>query len=297
MTNKNETICKNHFRGQGYRCHSKKRLVSYIEHEFFMLKKGKDLIALYIFNPKKESIHNLLDSARSCSINDLNIKICVCIPNETSIPSTAREKIDGTSIELHIINDGVIEPYLIASEIRILEEKKIRGLRNLLEKINVASNINYGFPLFKINKKMFDKICLIIKTEKDFVYQIQTLLSIIEALEYKQMLDNLKKLSETERRPFLLRQSISAIEVFFKKKKINLNRHFQKTTQELRNLRDLRNMPPTHPTQHSSKYKTVCKKYIGHQPKTTSDWKRLNQICLLKFEESLKILRDCMLRK
>lgn len=272
----------------------KKRLVNYIECEFFILKKKKDVIALYVFNPKKESIHSIFDAAKSCSTNNLGMRICICVPEGVLFPSNLREIINNTSLEIYTINVGVVESYLMASEIRIIEERKIRGLRELLEKINTYSRFNYAFPLFKINKKMFNKISLTVKTDKEFVYQIQLLLSIIEALEYKQILKSLKNLSKKEKEPFEKNQSISAIEIFFKKKKINLNPHFQKTIDELRNLRDLRNMPPAH---FSFKYKKVCQKYIGRIPKKTSDWKKLNQVCLLKFEEILKILRDCLLRK
>ncbi|MDD5133300.1 MAG: hypothetical protein PHD81_01735 [Candidatus Nanoarchaeia archaeon] len=294
MENEYEKVSKEYFRSLGFRYIKKTKLISYINLQFLIYNDGKESIAIYTLNERKESIHNVLEGVRHCSQVKPSIRICLCIPVESYLPADLRLKIENTNIEIYTIKEGILDCYLKANDIKILESLKIEDLKKLLKNINLISSNYLRFNLFKIDNSLLNKLNLNVSSEKDFTYQAQILSSILESLDYKSIKNEIK-FTKKEEKELKEGHSISVIVILFKKKKLNCDKGFEEAIKELRNLRDLRNMPPNHP---SSGYKKVCKLYINKQiPKTSADWKKLSQITLSRFQESLLTIKGRIIGK
>ncbi len=295
MKNETKKAFKNFIKENNFKYLKKSKILPYIDYEFSFYHNDDETIATYVLDIESESIHPLIDATRTCSLTKSTIKILLFIPSSCNMPADIKTKIYNTQIEIYVVNEGIAESYIKASEIKMQEKSRLKNLMTIINSINIASTNYLGLKLFKIDKKLFNKFKITIDDEEGFIYQIQTIVSIIESLEYSKIRAGLPKLKKNESTFIEKKQSISVIELIFKKNKRPIDAKFQRAIRELRNLRDLRNMPPAHP---SSTYKKVCKIYIGKKiPKTKTDWKRLSQVALSRFEESLKDLKECILRK
>jgi len=282
-------ICKDYFLNQGFNFNGEDRILKFIDYKFLIFEKSSEKIAVYII--KDEAFPILLDAAKVCNMFNPNIKIAIFIPESFSIPGDIKQKISNSNIDIYTFNEGVADVFISSSDIKIIQKHKIDQLWDLFRFINILSNRKYKTPLFRLDHKDFDNIKSGVNSKEEFIIQISQLISIIENIEYKKIKLILPQLTKKENGEFNSNHSISALEIFFHKKRIKIDPLLQKAINDLRSLRDLRNMPPIHK---SSTYEKPCKEFLGKIPSSSADWKKLNQIVLVKFEGSLIIIRNSL---
>lgn len=283
-------ICKDYFSNQGFIFKKEDKVLKYISYKFLLFEKGTDKMAAYILR-SDDAFPLVIDAAKVCNMYLPSIKIGIFIPQEFSIPGDLKQKISNSNIDIYTITDEVIDVFVSSEDLKILHKYKIDQIWDIFRSINIFSNKNHKTLLFKLDRSDFDNLKPNITSKEEFIFQISQLISIIESLEYKKIKNILGKLAKREEVVFKSNQSISALEIFFKKRGIKIDPLLSQAIIDLRLLRDLRNMPPIHK---SSKYEKPCIQFLGKLPSSASDWKKLNQIILFKFEGSLIIIRNSL---
>ncbi len=284
----NKDCVRNHFKNLGYRPKYNQKIKESIVYEFDLFSNATEKLAVYVLD-KEDSFSSLVDVAQMIALFDPQLKLCLCVPEDFSLPVYAHIKVLSCNVDLYVLKDNHVQILTKGSNYKIAEKYTIDEIEKTLNNINRICNIKFGFPLFKIRKDLIKKLSSTAKNENEFVYQITTLSSIIESIYTKKILENYVPKSEKEKEAFTKNQSISIIEIILDDKIKNYDKSLIGT---LRDLRDLRNAPPVHP---SSNFKKVCKKLIKkQQPTSNSDWLELSQIAFNNFKGSLILLRDVL---
>jgi len=282
-----QEICRRHFRQLGFKGRYKKKVVPFINYEFDLFEKGNEYIAVYVVRPE-DSFSSLVDA--STIINALNgkYKVCLCLPIGFSILSNDQAKALSADISLYYLERGRIILLAGGPNKKAIERSNILEVVSTLTNINRICKLKWGFTLFKINQKLISKLSPVACSEKDFIYQIASISSIIEAIDIKGIKAIIQPTTGREKEVFEKSQSISIIELILTK---YIGQYDESVITILRELRSLRNIPPIHP---ASTFKSVCRKYISKIPGDDHEWSELSEIAFHKFKGALVVLRDIL---
>ncbi|MBI2656560.1 hypothetical protein HYX03_02385 [Candidatus Woesearchaeota archaeon] len=191
-------------------------------------------------------------------------------------------------IEIYFIDGNRVELLNRSPTKKEIEKTAIEEIERTLNNINKISKAKWEFNLFKIKKNLIEKLSSLANNEKEFIFQITTISSLIEAIDFGEFKKYITPSSNTEKEIIDKNQSIGMIELLLKNKNIDYDPSIIKN---LRDLRDLRNIPPVHS---SEKFKKVCRKFIKKLPNSDSDWSELSDIAFKKFRATIILLRNIL---
>ncbi len=283
-------ICRRHFKNIGYKGKYNQKILDYIAYKFDLFSKDGEILVVYILK-KEDSLASLVDVAKIIGMERSDLKICLCIPEEFSLPLGSHKKVFDYNIDLYIIKkDGHIESITKGLSKKIFEELSLDEIKKIILNINRIFKFKWEFHLFKFRGSLLEMPYLV-NNKSEFVLQISAISSILESINFKDIKNHLKSkvISKREEEALSGDHSISIIELFLKKEGISYDPSLIKN---MRELRDLRGLQPIHSAE--AKFRKICRKLIKKIPQNNSDWTELGQIALAKFKGSLILLRNVL---
>ena len=131
----NQTIARRYFRNLGYRGRYDQTIKKFILYKFDIFKKDKESLAVYVLD-KEGNFSSLIDVAKLVSMSDQNIKICLCIHEDFSLPINAHFKSLDSNIDVYIISNNHMELFMRSSTAKIVEKFTIDEIEKNLLNIN-----------------------------------------------------------------------------------------------------------------------------------------------------------------
>lgn len=280
-------VCRRHFKNLGYRGKYNRKILDYIGYEFDLFSKNNETLAVYTLN-KESSFASLVDAARIICGEKTGLKICLCAPEDFSLPINVQHKAFDYNIDLYIIKENHVELIQKGLSKKEFEKLSLVEIQKILLNINRICKNRWGFDLFKIRKSLLKNLSPLAQNNKEFLYQIATMSSIIESVNLKDIKAFVKPRSRADKKTFADSNSIEIIKLFFKKNNIKYD---SSLIINMKDIRSLRNLPPIHPAR---KLKPIFKKFVPRVPRTDSDWSEISKIVFRKFKGSLILLRDTL---
>ena len=296
-----KSICRRHFTNLGYKGRYDVQLLEYITYKFDIFKKEAEELAVYVLegkdpkikdeedrNTKVPSFPSIVEAATVIRGKNANIKIGICVPYDLDLTVKYQHQASNNDIEIYFINGNRVELLNRSPTKKEIEKTAIEEIEKTLNNINKISKAKWEFNLFNIKKNLIEKLSPLANNEKEFIFQITTISSLIEGISFSEFKKYIIPSSNTEKEVINNNQSIGMIEILLKNKNINYDPSIIKN---FRDLRDLRNIQPVHS---SEKSKKVCRKFIKKLPKSDSDWSELSDIAFKKFRATLILLRNVL---
>lgn len=280
-----KTICRRHFKNLGFKGSYNQTVLDYIIYKFDVFKNNDETKLVYVLE-KESSFSSIVDAAVIIMSSKPHLSVCLCVPHDYKLPIEAQHKASGENFELYIIKGRRVDLLNKGYSKKIVEKHTINEIQKTLTNINRISKSKWEFSLFKIKKNLLNKLSPLAQNEKEFIYQITSISSIMEAINFKELKKHLNSTSDKEKKIINQSQSIGMIELFLKEKNIEYN---PSLITNMRDLRDLRNMPPVH---QSEKSKKICRRYINKLPTGDNDYSELSEIAFKIFRGTLILLRD-----
>lgn len=278
-------VYRRYFKNRGYTSSYNKKIIEYIDYKVDIFMKDDETIAVYLVE-KENLLSSLFDVSKMVKISKPEIKVCLIILGDFHLLGEDHIKALESDTDLYIIKNENMIPIIKSAEKKIIDNLKMSEIEKTFQNVNRICNTKWGCKIFKLKKNLFNKLDAEIKNEKDFIYQITTISSLLESIDSRSLKGFLNPTSKKEKELFEKGQSISIIESFLKK----VNRTFDSSLiLTMREIRELRNIPPVHP---SSKGTRICRRYIKKIPQTDDGWIELHNITLNKFIGCLTLLRD-----
>ena len=287
-------ICRRHFKTLGYNGKYDIKLLEYITYKFDLFKKENEELAIYVIedknpdNLKVPAFSSIVDAATIIRGENPNLKIGICVPYDYNLPVKYQHKASNNDIEIYFINGNRVELLNRSLTKKEIEKSAIEEIEKTLNNINKISKAKWEFNLFKIKKNLIEKLSSLANNEKEFIFQITTISSLIEAVNFSEFKKYIIPPSNIEKETIDKNQSIGMIEILLKNKNLSYDPSIIKN---FRDLRDLRNIPPVHS---SEKFKKVCRKFIKKLPSSDPDWLELSDIAFKKFRATLILLRNAL---
>ncbi len=210
-------IVRKFFKKNGYKGKYSRQILKSIAFRFDLFSKETEKIALYVVNRQK-LFNDLVDSAGVIGTRKPELKVCLCIPENFSLPLSEQKRASDYNVDLYIIKNRHVERLSKALNKREEQKMSAEEIKKILNDINRICIVRWGVDLFKINNNLINKLSHQAGNEESFFYQISTISSILESANLKEIEFLCKPKTNRERAFFTNKQSISIIELFLKKK-------------------------------------------------------------------------------
>lgn len=269
----------------GYKSKYNQKIVDFIPYLFDVFTKDGENVVTII--QEGSDFPSSIKLAKTIKILSPGNKVALFFPSAIRMPMDFHREVLGLDVDLFSIEGVHVIPIVSSNERKIIKRSEIDSIRKTLNNINVICRVKWGISIFKIKNELISDLHTEVKNRDSFVIQIANISSILDTINIREIKTIVNPKLRMEKEIFEKNQSISILELFLNKRKIN----GKALTKPFRELRELRNIPPIHP---SVKFKKICRKFIGKNPNSDLDWAELSQVVFVKFKEALVLLKDTL---
>jgi len=280
-------VCRQHFRGLGYKCKPSQVILDYITYKFDKFEKGDEQFLQYVLD-KEDSFSSVVETAKVIVSTKTDTIIRIVIPSSISVTAAHQQVAADNNIGLCVVDEGskrFTELTKGLTKVQI-EKSAQKIIREILSNINRITKTKFGITLFIIKTEIIDSIRPTAKDKDQFISQVAAFSSILGLINKMAIIKNTPPSSKLEREMFSQNQTIKILGFFLKKKKID---YAFSAIKDLQSIKFLRNIPPIYPRGVSSK---IARELLRRTPRTNDDWYELSQIIFSKFQGALILLRN-----